>query len=740
MPNPQSDLSSSAHFVALLQQAASLWGLEPEFWDIWGQRHVPEPKTIRAILRSLGVNCDAPDQLARAIEEKTLLEWKRPVPPTLVITSGQIPIRVVRHLRSATANVDLRTEDGTESSRAVPLAQCAEGEQGAAGGQEFVELLLCWPEPIPLGYHSLRVTVGDSTAECQLISAPERAWIPQKLEARGRLAGVAVSLYGVRSERNWGCGDLTDLQGLLHWLKEDLHASFLALNPLHAIDNRQPYNISPYLPNSAYFRNALYIDIEAVPEYARSASARRLVQSQQFQSKLRSLREAPFVEYEQVWSTKRFLLGLLYREFLRSESARKREFEAYVAAQGERLERFALYCALWDWLHRRDRNLWIWPEWPMEYQKPDTPEVAAFQKLHRRRIEYYKYVQWILDQQLEAVQSHAGELGLPVGLYHDLALATDKCGADVWGYREFYVTGCRVGSPPDGFAPEGQDWAFPPPNAITHRDNGYRLFIDSIRANSRHGGALRIDHVMRLFRLFWIPDGVEAKNGAYVRDFHRDLLGILALESHRGQFFIVGEDLGTVTDLVRQSLDQYGVLSYKVLFFEKHPDGRFRHPGDYARQALVSSTTHDLATLAGFWVGRDIEARMAAGLLPNPESYRRQWDERTQDKQRLLDVLHELRLLPEWFPRDAGVIPQLTGELHSAVIGFLTQTPSMVMVLNQEDLTKEMDQQNLPASTHQYPNWRRKMKYTVEELRQLKAPQDFAAMFRHWLARSGRAL
>ena len=243
---------------------------------------------------------------------------------------------------------------------------------------------------------------------------------------------------------------------------------------------------------------------------------------------------------------------------------------------------------------------------------------------------------------------------------------------------------------------------------------------------------------MRLFRLYWIPDGFDATDGAYVRDRYEDLLRILALESHRQQVLIVGEDLGTVEPYMREALARFGILSYRLFYFEKNEQGGFRKPEEYPRQALVSSTTHDLPTLAGFWSGRDIDARAAAGLLPDEATAARMREQRDVEKQKMLDVLFQCGLLPDWFPRSVSQVPELTGELHNAVTGFLVSTPSLLMTLNQEDLTKEVDQQNLPGTTWQYPNWRRKMRFSVEDLMRSAEALDFAAMFRHWLARAGR--
>jgi 4-alpha-glucanotransferase len=751
-PTPEPNTPSRADPLAEL---CDLYGIEPEFWDIWGTRHIPAEEVRKAILASLGVDTSSASALEESLRQRRLSHWTTMLPKTVVVSHGRpysLAIRLPERYLGARFQAELHLEDGTVHHAELDVANWTTTSRAAVSGQVFVERLGVWPFQPPMGYHRIRLSaiLPDlaARADARLIAAPDRAWLPEGLERGGKTAGVAVSLYGVRSHRNWGCGDITDLSDLIDWLAEDIEGSFLALNPLHAIENRQPYNISPYLPNSTFWRNPLYIDVERVTEFQESRAATSCFATPEIREQIESLRQAEYVEYEQAWDLKLRALKACFREFLRKrrsgypvDRTRIDDYERFVRDGGERLQRFALYCALWEWLHKRYPDVWVWPEWPEPYRDPGSEAVANFSRRHSIRIEFYIYLQWLIDQQLAEVQEKARKRGLPIGLYHDLALAVDKCGADLWAYRDHFVSGCRVGSPPDGFAPDGQDWAFPPPHKQHHAESGYQLFIDAIRANSRHGGALRIDHVMRLFRLYWIPDGFPAKQGAYVRDNFEDYLRILALESHRGQFLIVGEDLGTVEHSMREALDQFGILSYKVLYFEKdHSSGRMRRPDEYARQALVASTTHDLPTLAGFWTNRDIEARKAAGLLPDEASYLRQLDERRQDRQLLLNALHEQGLLPEWFPRDASAVAELSGELHNAIIGFLVSTPSMLMVLNQEDLTKETEQQNLPASTWQYPNWRRKMRYSVEELRTLKIPQDFAAMFRNWLGKTGRSL
>jgi 4-alpha-glucanotransferase len=550
-----------------------------------------------------------------------------------------------------------------------------------------------------------------------------------------------VALFGVRSERNWGCGDFRDLLDVVDWVATGLEASFVGLNPLHAIHNRRPFNTSPYLPNCTFYQNFLYLDVEGMDDFEQCRQARRLRESPAIQAEIAELRRAPFVEYERVAALKLRFLKLLFAGFLRewrAGSARGREFEAYRAREGDLLERFATHCALDEYLRRLNPEVWTWSQWPEAYQDPDSAETRAFRQKHWRSAMFYQYLQWQIAGELRRAQQRARDRHLSIGLYHDLALATDRFGSDLWAHRPFYAAGCRVGSPPDDFAPAGQDWGFPPPNPARHRENGYRLFVESIRKNCRHGGALRIDHVMRLFRLYWIPDGCPASQGAYVREVSEDLVRILALESVRNRVVVVGEDLGTVEPAVRETLARFGILSYRLFYFEKDQKGEFRRNDEYPRQALVSSTTHDLPTLAGFWAGADIEARREAGVL-DQVGFERQTESRLQEKQKMLDLLFRLRLLPLDLPRQAVAYPALTGDLHNAIAGFLAETPSALLAINQEDLTKELAQQNLPGTTWQYPNWSRKMRYTLEQLKSDPEARAYAAMFHDWILRSGRS-
>jgi 4-alpha-glucanotransferase len=679
-----------------LRNAAERSGIQQEFWDIFGHRHITGPEVNRAILTAMGVDCSSEESLRKSLDARERDVNGRRLPPVMVV-SESIPLRIP-------GDHDLKIET----------------EQGEFHQVRVVNGELQADLKLGLGYY----VVSSEGSTMQLIVTPDKAWTP----APGRYAGLGVMLFGLRSHRNWGCGDFRDLRDLIDWAAPTLHADFIALNPLHAIHNRQPYNASPYLPNSIYYRNFIYLDVEGVPGFDR---IRHRWSHGDLCAELVKLRASEFVQYEQVAAAKRRALDAIFET-----NPPGRDCEKWIEAEGDLLRLFATYSALDEVLHAANPDLWVWPDWPTEYRDPESPAVKRFAEEYKRQILFHGWVQWLIDCQLRKVQEHAHKAGMRIGLYHDLALATDRCGSDLWAHRRSYVAGCRVGSPPDDFSPTGQDWSFPPPNAAEHRLDGYRLFRESIRKSMRHGGALRIDHVMRLFRLYWVPEGYDAAHGAYVRERGDDLVRILALESIMNKSVIVGEDLGTVEPQVRETLARFGILSYRLLYFERQGE-RFKAPGEYPAQSLVSTTTHDLATIAGFWTATDIEARLKAGTIDR-SGYDAQKADRIRDKQHLLDALFAAGLMPDNHTRSADSIPELTPELHHAIAGYLARTPSVLWLVNQEDLTRERFQQNLPGTTAEYPNWSHKMRWSIKDLTELRVARDCATMVAAWVDATGR--
>src|SRR5271166_4151888 len=387
--------------------ASQAWGIEEIFYDIWGKTHKTSPEAQQAILKSLGV-----DDVEKAFSEKLWAEWSRPLPPTIVRgAKGALAISLPESKARETIELTFIWEDSRQARQSFDLASIPVAEEIILRDEKFVRKPLTLPADAPLGYHALRF----EAAETRLIVCPERCFLPEKLHA----GGIGVSLYAVRSGRNWGCGDFTDLKALIDWAAEETGASFVALNPLHSLANRAPYNTSPYLPNSVFFYNLLYLDLEQIPEFSRSAT--RL---DEVRDEINRLRNSEFVEYEGVAKLKLAVLESLFGR-LGDDSARVAAFRAYVQSAGEPLQRFATHAALDHELHRRNPEAWNFTQWPEEFRHPDSPAVLEFARQHQQSILFYQYIQWQLEEQLKAAQAYAIERGLGIGLYHDLALAID---------------------------------------------------------------------------------------------------------------------------------------------------------------------------------------------------------------------------------------------------------------------------------------------------------------------------
>ncbi|MCX6610239.1 MAG: 4-alpha-glucanotransferase [Acidobacteria bacterium] len=546
------------------------------------------------------------------------------------------------------------------------------------------------------GYHWLTIKTSERSQRIRWILAPDQCHFPNLKRPAN---GINCFLPSLRSERNWGAGDLSDLRDFAKRLAERAPVDFIALNPLHAIHNRTPYNTSPYLPLSIFTHNLLYLDIQAMPEFAQSEVAGKISQSAQFQQQLANLRASEFVEYEEVAKLKTFFLLLLYRQFIRGS---RQELDHYRSSRGPWLENYCTYMAFDRYFHRRNPDAWHWHHWPEAYRSPHSSQTRALANQLARQIDFYAFIEMRLEEQISATHKHLLNSGYSLGLYHDLALATDRVGADYWAYQDLFAPRVRVGSPPDDFNENGQDWGFPALHPQRHADSGYEYFIESIRCAARHGGTIRLDHVMRLARLYWIPDQMSARDGAYVRDHFEDLLRILALESQRNKFIVVGEDLGTVPDYFRKALDQFRIFSYWLILFERNGDN-FKPSVDYPRDAIASFTTHDLPTFDGWLTGMDLDSRLRTGMLPASELAPSQ-----QARTHAVARLREAFLLG---PEEAN--PQV---FFAALCRFLSSTPSQLRLLNLEELSGEREQQNLPGTTSEAPNWRRRVSHPLETL------------------------
>jgi (1->4)-alpha-D-glucan 1-alpha-D-glucosylmutase len=712
--------------TALLDRLCQLCGIELDYYDIWGRRHYISTDTKLALLASVGISARDDAALHTALTERETRPWRRVLPAAQVVSESHSPITVTLTLpverARETLSWMLRPEHGEGVGGTLRAADLEQREQRELDGVSLARYLLPLPVNPGLGYHRFELEsagIASGRAELSLIVAPDHCYRPAVLEAGGRVWGPSVQLYALRSRRNWGIGDFTDLRTLTE-LGAELHADLIGVNPLHALFPHNPPHASPYSPSSRLFTNVFYIDVEAIPEFSECEPARQLAGAPEFQHRLSALRDSELVDYSSVAVAKLPVLERLYQHFcqhhLPADTPPARAFRAFQADGGAALQRHALFEALQEHFHRADAGVWGWPRWPHAYRDPDAPEVAAFAAANRERVQFFQYLQWHAEQQLAAAEDRALALGLDVGLYGDLAVSVDRAGAETWANQKLYAMTAGLGAPPDDFNLKGQNWGLPPliPDALV--EQAYRPFIALLRANMRHAGALRIDHVMGLMRLFWIPNGMSAADGAYVHYPFPDLLGLLALESQRNRCLVIGEDLGTVPDAVRAALAPLGVLSYHLLYFEKTSAGEFKPPADYPRQTLVAVSTHDLPTLAGFWEGRDLQQRIKLDLFPSDALREQQILGRSEDRARLLFALEREKLLPEGVTADPASVPAMSDRLARAIHRYVARSPAQVMTVQLEDVLGQLEQANLPGTTDERPNWRCKLTLGLEEL------------------------
>jgi (1->4)-alpha-D-glucan 1-alpha-D-glucosylmutase len=710
-----------------LARLAAKHGIADHYADIWGTAQRASEHTLKALLRTMGVASESEDSVARALRELEVAEWQRPLPAVVVVRESELPVAVPLSFSDSRRDAALawrvveeggNTHGGEFRPRELSLITRSPGEKTEPGACTRYELLINLS--LAPGYHRLELYHHDARiADTALIVTPDQCYRPAVLEGGGRVFGPALQLYALRSERNWGIGDFTDLKKTIEiWAAEG--ANLVGVNPLCALFPHNPLHCSPYSPSSRLFLNVLYLDVEAIADFVEFASAQALVSGRDFQMRLAGLREAGFVDYAGVALVKLTVLELLFQHFrdhhLAHNTERARAFRELNASEGKPLFRHALFEALQEHFHRQDSSVWGWPKWPEAYRHPRSREVAQFAEAHRDRIEFFQYLQWNCDLQLDSVGKRCLELALGVGLYLDLPVSIDSAGAEAWSNQSLYALSARVGCPPDDWNPNGQDWGLPPFIPRKLKESGYAPWIAILQHSMRHAGALRIDHVMGLLRLFWVPPRGIPSEGAYVYYPFEDLLGILALESQRNRCLVIGEDLGTVPNQVRDALAALGVLSYRLLYFEKNNDGQFKAPSEHPEQALISISTHDLPTLAGYWQGRDLDVRRELKLFPSEKLREEMVIARAQDRARLLLALERQGLLPDAISVDSGSVPVMTPELSRALHRYAARSPAQVMTIHIEDVTLQLDQVNIPATTLEHRNWQKKNEITLERL------------------------
>ncbi len=627
---------------------------------------------------------------------------------------------------------------------AEPVRVVRESElRGGGDGRSPIPL----EPPLGPGYHDVRIEVsaGGRRVETsqRLIVVPDRCVTPERPGY-----GIIANLYSIRGARSWGVGDLTDLAELARWSGEH-GAAFVGVNPLHAL-RTVGGEVSPYSPVSRLYRNPAYLDIEAIPELAWCAEARAMLGEDSLQAELARIRSSDRVEYERSARLARPILEALHRCFMERGGERHRAYASYREREGRALDEFATFMALDEHFVRGSNASVTWQQWPEEYRIPASPVVREFARAHERKIDFHCWLQFELDRQLGVAADAGAKAGLSIGLYQDLAVASAPYGSDVWARPDLHATGVTFGAPPDDYSATGQNWGLTPLDPHRLRDDGYRFWIALVRSALRHAGAVRIDHVLGLFRQFWIPAGMSGADGAYVRFPTHDLMGILALESALHHAVIVGEDLGTVPPEVPGTLREWGILGTRVLLFERERDGAFHPAASYEPLSLATADTHDLPTLAGFWEGKDVRLAARLGRFPDADAERAAFRARQNDRRLLTDRLiadgalgadgcnsTDVERAPAAIgePRQSQLPPQPPHPLpdpgtigkpvalpdsatfRDAVHRFLSSTPAALVGISLDDLTGETEPVNVPGVTAEhFASWTRRMRTPLAEL------------------------
>jgi 4-alpha-glucanotransferase len=697
-----------------LVRLAGLVGIEARYTDALGQTRDASDETLLALTAAFGLPED-PAEAAAEIEER---ERTAPL--------GLGPVHIL-HAEDPNPGIAVRLP---ASAREIAWTCRCEGGDEKHGRSALdsdtgkASTTLSIPAGLPLGYHRLAVEAGGVAAELDLIVAPAACHLPAQL-ADGRSWGLTCQLYGIHSAHDWGIGDFTDLAEMSAAAGE-CGGAVLGINPLHALFAAEPLHYSPYSPSSRQWLDYLYIDATAVPGFAEDATVQELVHSQWFGATHWAARSAVLVDYGAVGACKRAVLEPLYRRFREHDLAENGtartelgwSFRQFQQRGGKSLTDFAVFEALHEH-HCKERRGFSWRSWPAPLRDPRSRDVSAFAAANCERVEFFQYLQWEADRQLAAAAGAGRAAGLSIGLYRDLAVGADPNGAEAWADQGLVAPQASIGAPPDILNRAGQNWGLAPINPLILRNQGFGPFIDCVRANMRHAGVLRIDHVMSLNRLYWIPNGMAPTQGAYVNYPLNDLLRLVALESRRQHCAVVGEDLGTVPAGFRETMRAANVLSYRIMVFERHEDGRFLAPEEYPPLAAASAATHDLATLEGYWLGRDIAWRRQLKLYPDDAAEAADANERIRDRHLLLDALIAEGLLTEsdrlrFLPNDGE--PVFHAALGDAIQRYLARSQARLMLVQIEDIAGQTEQANLPGTTDAHPNWRRRLSRTLEEI------------------------
>ncbi|NVK57883.1 MAG: 4-alpha-glucanotransferase [Alteromonadaceae bacterium] len=705
----------------LLQKLVEMRGIETHYVDAWGNPATISEASQAKLLQALGYEIGNESVIAEQLETEIASVWSKPLDPVSVLrTSEQLSFRLRLSLPQVNDEYNITITEETGQTHTFKVIAVDEDllNVGEVDELEFHEYIIPIPVELSLGYHQLTLDLnGAEIASMRLIIAPPACYQPGVVENGSKQWGLSVQLYCLRSEANWGIGDFTDLTTLVTEAGAQ-GAGFIGLNPIHALYPSNPEACSPYGPSSRRWLNILYLDVTAIPCFD-CESVQAIVNSNEFQARLQQAKQAEYVDYSAVTSLKMAALTPLfdnyYTAYLSKNTRQNREFKAFIREGGESLQMLATYDVMQEYLLESGKEAWGWPVFPREWQDFHHQAVAKFARQHKQRIMFYMFLQWQAALQLEKANQAAINAGMAIGIYRDLAVGVSEGSAEIWGNKDLYCTAASVGAPPDVLGPLGQNWGLPPMEPAVLFEQAYQPIIDLFDSNMQSSGALRIDHVMGLLRLWWVNKGDHARDGGYVYYPIEDLLGILALESHRHEAMVIGEDLGTVPEEIRQTLADNGVFSYRVFFFEKAKDGGFFSPSHYPVQSMATLTTHDMPTLIGYWHCLDLELGKALKLYTDDAVLQTLYDSRHKDKQAILDSLHGHGHADNSIGHHVDEVG-MTRNLNHALQTHMSYGSSTLLSLQLEDWL-EMDKPvNVPGTFMEYPNWRRKLSRNLSDI------------------------
>lgn len=692
---------TDAHIAAELRQLALAYGLQPTFYDVFHRRRTASPQAQLQVLKALGAPLQSLRDVGSALRQRRQSTWQRAVEPVVVIraeSAARIEARIPGRFASEAARYALTLENGEMLEWRQDLAAASTLRTEEVEGVSYMAKGLRLPG-LPVGYHHLRVELGGQVSQAMIIAAPPKAYtIPRP--ANDRLWGVFLPLYALHRKSSWGGGDFSDLKAFVGWVSER-GGDIIGMLPLLTTFLGEPFDPSPYSPASRLFWSELYIDVTNAPELERCPTAQRLMASSTVQKELDVLKTSPTIDYRRQMALKRRVLEELASSFFQNPAGRSASFQRYLKT----------HPAVEDYARFRAAGERLGPKWPL-WERPQREGLLKEGDYAEVTKQYHLYVQWLAGEQLESVAQRAQEAD--VRLYLDYPLGVHRLSYDVWRERESFTADVAAGAPPDASYTKGQNWGFPPLHPERLRGQGYRYFIDALRHHLALGGVLRLDHVLSLHRLYWIPEGMETQEGAYVRYPTEELYAILKVESHRYKSLIVGEDLGTIPHFVPATMSRHGIRGLNVMQRKLTADKERPLPPVPAL-TVASLNNHDMPPFAAFLSQTDIKDRYDLGLLDDRGVVSAQ-----KTRQQVLDALiHHLEREGYNVGRDPAA-----PALLRACLTFLAASPAEVLLVNLEDLWLETQPQNVPTTLQERPNWRRKARHGFEEFRNMPQVLD----------------